>query len=74
MDERPFLDFGAGYVLRSLSNLPKQGTKQPWSLKQNYLIDLPTLKRSKVDDGVMAFSSPAAGKPAADTAAASAAA
>lgn len=75
MEERPFLDFGAGYVLRSLAELPKQGTEQPWSLKQNYLIDLPTLKRSKVDDGVMAFSAPPATKPATgEPAAASAAA
>lgn len=73
VEQRPFLDFGAGYVLRSLDNLPKQGSKQPWSLKQNYLIDLPTLKLSKVDDGVMRFSAPAAGK-AAEAATAAAAA
>lgn len=73
VEQRPFLDFGAGYVLRSLDNLPKQGSKQPWSLKQNYLIDLPTLKLSKVDDGVMQFSKPGAGK-AAEAATAAAAA
>ena len=64
VEERPFLDFGAGYVLRSLSQLPSQGTKQPWSLRQNFLIDLPTLKFSKIDDGVMAFTKPT-GKPVA---------
>lgn len=73
VEQRPFLDFGAGYVLRSLDNLPKQGSKQPWSLKQNYLIDLPTLKLSKVDDGVMQFSKPGAGKTAEAATAAAAA-
>ena len=60
MAEEPFLDFSSGYVQRALDKLPKQGTAKPWKLYQNYALDLVTLRYGKVDDGTMAFSSPAA--------------
>jgi cation diffusion facilitator CzcD-associated flavoprotein CzcO len=50
--EEPFLDFSAGYVLRSLDKLPKQGAKAPWRLRQNYLRDVITLRRSPVTDSM----------------------
>jgi monooxygenase len=53
--ERPFLDFTSGYVQRGLARLPKQGSKAPWKLRQNYLLDLLSLRYGKVDDGVMEF-------------------
>ena len=56
---RPFLDFQANYVLRSLDQFPRQGSKAPWQLRQNYSRDLVTLRFGKVDDGTMRFSSPA---------------
>ena len=56
--EAPFLDFTSGYVLRSLDQFPKQGDKTPWKLKQNYVVDVLTLRRGAIDDGVMQFSSP----------------
>lgn len=59
---RPFLDFDAGYVQRALNRFPKQGTKAPWKVKQNYLFDLITLKLSKLDDGVLKFSQPKKGR------------
>ena len=36
--------------------LPKQGSKQPWKLYQNYALDIVTLRYGKVDDGVMQYS------------------
>jgi hypothetical protein len=42
-------------VLRALDKLPKQGNREPWRLKQNYLADLRTIKRAPIDDGVLAF-------------------
>ena len=57
--EEPLLDFNSGYVLRSLAELPKQGSKEPWKLRQNYPFDLRTLRRGSVDDGTMQFSNPA---------------
>ncbi|GAB1814844.1 flavin-containing monooxygenase [Mycobacterium sp. MUNTM1] len=39
MAEKPSWDINAGYVLRSLNVLPKSGTKRPWDVRQNYLLD-----------------------------------
>ncbi len=46
----PMIDLQAGYVLRSLDVLPRQGTTAPWRLHQNYFRDLWLLKRGSVDD------------------------
>lgn len=53
---RPLLDFGAGYVQRSLSALPKQGSKGPWKLSMSYPHDWYQLPRAPIDDGVLQFS------------------
>ena len=51
----PWIDFSSGYVQRSLSTLPKQGSKIPWKLYQNYAFDIMMLRYGSVDDGVMEF-------------------
>ncbi|HEX2392781.1 MAG TPA: NAD(P)/FAD-dependent oxidoreductase [Solirubrobacterales bacterium] len=58
VEEVPLLDFAAGYVLRSLDQLPKQGSRNPWNLRQNYALDLRTLRHGPVEDGAMRFSRP----------------
>ncbi len=55
METRPLLDFEAGYVMRSLGDFPRQGTKEPWSLSMNYLKDARRLRRAKIDDGEVRF-------------------
>lgn len=55
----PWIDFTSGYVQRSIEQFPRQGTKAPWRLYQNYALDLMNLRFAAVDDGVMRFSSPA---------------
>lgn len=55
----PWIDFTSGYVQRSIEQFPKQGSKAPWRLYQNYALDLMNLRFAAVDDGVMRFSSPA---------------
>jgi len=50
LGEEPLLDFTSGYVLRSLAELPKQGSKEPWKLRQNYPLDLRSLRHGPVDD------------------------
>ncbi|HEU4392147.1 MAG TPA: NAD(P)/FAD-dependent oxidoreductase [Solirubrobacterales bacterium] len=57
--EEPLLDFNSGYVLRSLDHLPKQGSKEPWKLRQNYPLDLRMLRHGPIEDGTMQFPSPA---------------
>jgi monooxygenase len=53
--EQPLLDFSSGYVVRSLHKLPKQGSREPWKLKQNYPLDLRALRYGQLDDGTMKF-------------------
>ncbi|WP_334161704.1 flavin-containing monooxygenase [Phenylobacterium sp.] len=54
----PWLDFSSGYVTRAMDKFPKQGTRAPWKLHQNYAMDLMTLRYAKLEDGVMEFSNP----------------
>jgi len=51
----PLLDFDAGYVKRALDVLPKQGSKAPWKVHQNYLKDLVTLKWDGVADKYLEY-------------------
>lgn len=61
VDERPFMDFTPGYVLRKLDELPKQGSRKPWRLNQNYLLDVQLIRRGKVaDEGLRFAKKPAA--------------
>ncbi len=53
--EEPVLDFTSGYVQRALATLPRQGSRTPWRLHQNYVRDLLALRYGTVDDGTMAF-------------------
>ena len=54
--ELPWIDFSSGYVQRAVHKFPKQGSKAPWRLYQNYVRDLMLLRYGRVDDGVMEFS------------------
>ena len=56
--EEPLMNFSSGYIQRSLDQLPKQGSKAPWRLYQNYLLDLFGLRYGAVDDGVIEFRGP----------------
>lgn len=58
----PFLDFSSGYVTRAMEKFPKQGSKAPWRVHQNYARDLLALRYGSVDDG-MEFSNPVAVAP-----------
>ncbi|MDR3499814.1 MAG: NAD(P)/FAD-dependent oxidoreductase [Parvibaculum sp.] len=61
--EEPWLDFSSGYVQRAIDKFPKQGSKAPWKLYQNYALDIMTLKFGSIEDGAMEFSNPAAKAP-----------
>ncbi len=57
--EEPWIDFSSGYIQRSLAKFPKQGSKAPWKLHQNYALDIVSLKFGSIEDGAMEFSNPA---------------
>ena len=54
--ELPSVTFTSGYVQRSVARMPKQGSKRPWRLYQNYALDIVSLRFGRVDDGVMQYS------------------
>ena len=53
--EEPIVNFTSGYIQRALPSLPHQGSKRPWKLYQNYLLDMPTFRFGKVEDATMEF-------------------
>ena len=55
IEEVPALDFTSGYVQRALHTLPRQGSKTPWRVHQNYVRDLSMLRYGRVDDGTIEF-------------------
>ena len=61
-DTRPFLDFSAGYVERAADVMPKQGTRRPWRVYQNYAMDALQTRFGRINDGVLAFGRRGAGK------------
>jgi len=56
IQEMPSLNFSSGYVQRSVAKMPKQGSKRPWRLYQNYALDIVSLRYGKINDGVMRYS------------------
>jgi monooxygenase len=53
--EEPIIDFNSGYVLRGIDKLPRQGSKTPWRLHQNYVKDLRMMRYGRVEDDAMEF-------------------
>ena len=55
VEQEPFLDFDAGYVLRSRNKFPKQGNRLPWKNYQNYIRDFISLRLGKLRDKELEF-------------------
>jgi cation diffusion facilitator CzcD-associated flavoprotein CzcO len=51
----PFIDFKSGYVLRAIDDFPKQGSRTPWRLHQNYVRDVVGLRYGALADEAMEF-------------------
>jgi monooxygenase len=45
----------SGYVDRSIDKFPKQGTKAPWKLYQNYLLDILSLRFGSMRDSSLEY-------------------
>ena len=54
--DEPMIDFSSGYVQRSIDKFPRQGSRTPWRLHQNYARDILTLRFAALEDGAMEFS------------------
>jgi monooxygenase len=55
IERRPLIDLDSGYVRRAVANFPRQGSKLPWRLYQNYPLDIAALRLGKLEDGVLQF-------------------
>lgn len=55
IQKEPLLDFNSGYVLRAIDDLPKQGSKTPWKLFQNYFLDLISYRYSSLKDSSLEY-------------------
>ena len=60
MEAKPLLDLTSGYVTRAAESLPKQAGRKPWLIKQNYILDMLTMKLSRIEDGILKFGAPRA--------------
>ena len=56
LTEEPWVNFSSGYIQRALAQQPKQGSKRPWKLYQNYALDLLSLRFGRLRDAAMVFS------------------
>ena len=54
-ETRPALDLSSGYIQRAAGVLPRQGPRRPWRMLQNYLLDIMSLRFSRLRDGVLRF-------------------
>jgi monooxygenase len=54
----PWVNLNSGYIQRAADKLPKQGSKTPGKLHQNYVKDVLSLKFGSLDDGVIRFLNP----------------
>jgi hypothetical protein len=55
MQTVPLIDLQSGYVRRALAGIPRQGSRLPWRLYQNYVKDLLLLRFGRVDDDELEF-------------------
>ena len=56
LTSEPLLNLSSGYVQRSVENFPRQGSRRPWRMYQNYAFDVVALRMRELDDGVLQFS------------------
>jgi monooxygenase len=55
ISEEPIIDFSSGYVQRSIAEFPKQGSRTPWRLHQNYARDILMLRFGAIEDEALEF-------------------
>jgi monooxygenase len=58
IEEEPVINFTSGYVQRAMHTLPRQGSRKPWRLYQNYALDILSLRHGAIADGALEFERP----------------
>ena len=58
MPARPFIDaenFNAGYLMRKIHLMPKQGDREPWIFSQDYQREKDTIPTADLEDGTLVY-------------------
>ncbi|MFN0109730.1 MAG: flavin-containing monooxygenase [Blastocatellia bacterium] len=55
VQELPLLDLTSGYVQRAMERFPRQGSKLPWRLYQNYFFDTLMIRFGSIKDDALEF-------------------
>ena len=55
LEAKPLLNLTSGYVVRAAADLPKQAAENPWLIRQNYVLDMLSMKLSRLEDGILKF-------------------
>ena len=56
VETEPLIDLASGYVQRAIDAMPRQGSRQPWRLYQNYPRDILMLRHGELEDEGIEFS------------------
>jgi cation diffusion facilitator CzcD-associated flavoprotein CzcO len=51
--EKPSFDLQAGYVLRASHALPKSGTRRPWNVRHNYVLDAIDHRFDRIEEAMV---------------------
>jgi monooxygenase len=60
VEDLPLLDLTSGYILRAMERFPRQGSKLPWRLYQNYIFDTLMIRFGSLKDEALEFKRAAA--------------
>ena len=55
VEELPLLDLTSGYIQRAMDKFPRQGSKLPWRLYQNYFFDTMMIRFGAIQDDALEF-------------------
>ncbi len=55
MEKIDFVDFSSGYFQRGVDKLPRQGTKGPWVVNQNYKKDIKSFRESDLNESELEY-------------------
>ena len=55
VEDLPLLNLTSGYIQRALDRFPRQGSKLPWRLYQNYFFDTMMIRFGSIQDDALEF-------------------
>ncbi len=56
VERRPLLELSSGYIQRTAEQMPMQGSKKPWYLRQNYILDFLSTQLGRIENPALIFS------------------